>query len=194
MRFLGFSKKELVAVVAILSVLFAATFINLQTSLQRGRDVQRKNDIRAITDALLQYGVDRKFFPPSYNGKIVACNPKVESNQILFKACEWFTDPLGDIQNNHTPVYLERIPTDPHHNQGARYHYISTGEHFQLFAALEGSDEPEYDLEIVARNLPCGGRICNFGRGSDNTPLNIPLEQYEAKLVQLELEKAKSAQ
>ena len=82
--------------------------------------------------------------------------------------------------------YLERIPSDPKHDEGARYYYVSNGRRFQIYASLEGRDEDEFSEAILARNLPCGKEICNFGLAYGKTPLDKSLEEYENELRNLE--------
>ncbi len=102
---------------------------------------------------------------------------------------------LGDIakaldvyksKNSAYPSSLSELtlaPKDPGTGNGYSYLYISNGKHYQIFASLEGgTDEDQYNPIVVARNLKCGDKICNFGRASGNTPLDITIEEYENKL------------
>jgi hypothetical protein len=189
---LGFSTKELRLVVLTLFFIIALTFLNLRTSLRKGRDAQRKDDVRAIYDALMKYQNDFGFFPPSTpDGKIEAC--KGENNSLgipAFRACDWYVDPLRDIFDESYPPYLATIPGDPRQGQGRSYFYISSSRHFQIFASFESSGEDEYSPQIASRNLNCGKYICNFGRSDGSTPLDKSLQEYENEL--LELENAKN--
>jgi hypothetical protein len=183
---LGFNKKELISVAVILAALGTATYMNLRISLRRERDFQRKNDIKAIHDALLAFHIDTSSFPPSFEGKIVACFGGVDKNGIPQAIpCNWHTDSLGNIFTG--AIFLEKLPTDPKHNSGARYYYISNGRYFQIYGALEGKDEAEYSEGIVARNIMCGNRVCNYGRGFLGTPLDKSIEEYENELRQQNL-------
>lgn len=177
----GFTKLEAFATFAILLTIGLAIYMNLQISLQRGRDIQRKNDIKAIHDALIQFHIDEASFPQSREGKIVSCLGGYDEGGIpQFAPCEWHTDAFANIFTG--AVYIPNLPTDPTHNEGARYHYISNGRNFQIYAALEGRDEAEFDAAIEARGLMCGNKICNFGRGFGATPLDKSLEEYENEL------------
>lgn len=181
MRILGYKKTEFVWVLVVLCVIGLATYLNLQVSLRRGRDVQRKSDIKTIHDGLLSYFIDESSFPQAFEGKIVACFGGVDDRGIAQAIpCDWSRDGLANIWSK--AVYLLHLPTDPHHNDGARYYYISNGRYFQLYAALEGRDEAEYDENIVKRNIMCGDRVCNFGLSSYGAPLDKSIEEYENEL------------
>ncbi|KKQ75395.1 MAG: hypothetical protein US96_C0012G0024 [Candidatus Woesebacteria bacterium GW2011_GWB1_38_5b] len=177
----GFSKKEFRAVVIILLILSTAVFLNMQTALRRARDAQRKADIRNIYNALVAFQSENGHFPFSENGQIIGCGEETdEKGNPIFHACEWGWEGLAD---------LNRVPGDPLHHSGYRYNYISNGRRYQIFASLESDEEPEYDLKVKARNLACGEKICNFGLGYSNAPLDRTLEQYEAEERKKELEK-----
>ncbi len=183
MQIFGFNKSELIATTTILALVFLAIVLNLRVSLRRERDFQRKGDLQSIISALVEFQIVTASFPPSFEGKIVACFGGVDERGIPQAIpCEWHKDGLTNIFTGE--VFLERLPTDPQHNQGARYYYISNGRYFQLYVALEGSDEAEYDASIVARNIMCGTRVCNYGRGFQETPLDKSIEEYENELRQ----------
>lgn len=180
MRIFGFKKDELIAVIVIMLLLFTATFTNLQVSFRKSRDQRRKGDIRAIYDALVYYQTDFSSFPASTNGKIVACFDGLDKNSVpQRRPCEWGWEGLTNIFDEDTPPYLKTIPTDPFHNDGGRYLYLSNGRTFQLYASLESADEDEYNEAIIKRNLNCGNKICNFGLGFSDTPLDKSIEEYE---------------
>lgn len=182
-KILGFSKTELYSVAAILGILGIAMILNLQLSLRRSRDSQRKSDIRSIYKALEAYQSSVGQLPASENGMIVACDSgeKNDMGLPILEGCAWGWSSLKSISDD-AQVFLERIPSDPDHDDGARYLYISNSKRFQLFASLEGEDEAEYDPQIVARNLACGNEVCNFGLGYSDIPTNISLEEYEASI------------
>jgi len=170
MKFFGFSKREILTIFIILGFLGGAVYTNLSISLRKGRDSQRKNDLWIIYEALVAYHGKRSGFPPSFDGKIDACEGP----------CEWQKNGLIDPVTGD--VYLKNLPTDPKHDQGVRYHYISNGRYFQIYGALESPEEDEYDEAIVARSISCGSRVCNFGKGFMGTPLDKSIEEYENEL------------
>ena len=184
-----FTRQELFAVILILGVIVVASLTNFKVSLRRSRDVQRKNDVRSVTDALVKYSEDFGPFPLSEDGKIVACRgpeTKVDEKGRItgLVACEWGEDALADVSDPSYPPYKEKLPQDPLFKKGFRYLYLSSGRHFQLYASLEGTDEPEYDAKIIARKLSCGDFICNFGLSYGVTPLDKSIEEYENELLE----------
>ena len=195
-----FSRKELTAILVILGLVILASYRNFQISLRRGRDAQRKTDITGLAKALDIYHQDFGFYPPSTeDGMIVACgdetttvsmdilgkeNLSLEEKLLeIFKPCEWAKGSLRDISDPDYPPYYTTLPADPIRKKGPEYRYISNTNRFQLYATLEGTDEAEYDKEIVERGLMCGAVICNYGKASGQTPLEISIEQYENELL-----------
>lgn len=182
-----FKPKEATWVFLIIAFIISAISINLLVSERKGRDAQRKQDIRSIYDALEKYHTDFGSYPASENGRIVACDSgsKNELGQPILKACDWGLESLRDVGDLSYPVYLERIPSDPSNRSGRAYQYLSDTKYFQMYASLEGHDEAEFDTRIVSRNLGCGVAICNFGFASGATPLDKSIEEYENELLQL---------
>lgn len=186
MTILGFTKHEARFIFFALLLIISITVLNMRTSLRKSRDAQRKNDVRSIYDALLAYQNDFGAFPASENGKIKACKGELDERDIpQFRACEWYQDGLRDIFDDSYKPYLSVILGDPRQGQGRSYYYLSNQKHFQIFASLESADEPEVDVKIIARALPCGQKICNFGRSDGATPLDKSLEEYENELERL---------
>lgn len=176
-------------------LLAVASFPNFKVSLRRARDSQRKADVRSTANALANYHEDFGFFPPaSEDGKIVACERSeggVQEGNFLtleekilatFAPCEWGGDSLADTEDPSYPPYLAIIPLDPNSEDGFKYIYISNTRIFQLYASLEGEDEPEYQEVIVNQEIACGKETCNFGLASPKTPLDKSLQEYENEL------------
>ena len=164
-------KSEFLWIFLVVLVVIVLTYVNLSAALLRSRDLQRRNDIQAIADGLIAYFEDFSSYPQSsVDGKIMACNGP----------CEWGKDPLRDINDPDYPPYISTLPADPQSATGASFYYLSSGRVFQLFTSLEGGvTAEEYNAEIAQRNLPCGNRVCSYGRAHAQAPLGKTIEEYE---------------
>jgi hypothetical protein len=196
-----FNKKEITGIVIILVGIFLLSLVNFRASLRRARDVQRRDDLTALSGALEKFYNDFEMYPPaSADGKIVAClpegvtiedikkivggRPELNKKKIFasLTVCEWGESTLEDVSDPSIGVFLSVIPKDSLHDEGYSYFYYSTPDHYQIYGAFEGKDMPEYDTKIVERSLSCGVNICNFGKASRGTPLDKSLQEYENEL------------
>lgn len=182
-----FSKPELKALAVIFGLLVVVSLPNFIVSLRRARDAQRKADIGSIYEALNKYQADFGTFPLSAGGKIAACAPveiikQEPKDAVIFSACNWGSDSLKDLSDDAYPAYLRIIPADPRAARGFGYYYLSNGNRYQIYGALEGESEAEYDPEIIPRKLSCGTKICNFGKAYSRTPLDKSIEEYENEI------------
>lgn len=170
-----FKKHEIVILVLVLSVVGLLTYTNLQVSIRRARDFQRKEDLVNIANDLEHFHEAKRLYPKSSaDGRVIACKSDLETNKTVYKSCSWYFDSFYDDSGDN--AYQSLLAGDPQTGLGASYLYVSSEKHFQLYAALEGSDEPEYSPAIFALGLHCGNRICNFGRSSTDTPLDKLLQ------------------
>lgn len=169
-----FAKREWLGLAAIGLGLAFFMAINFNVSERKARDAQRKQDVRDMLNSLESYKERVGSYPVSLNGKIVGCDSGKldEKGAMILRSCSWGMEKFNG----------QRLLVDPGNSFGIIYYYISDGRFFQLYAALEGREEAEYDLKIVARNLSCGKLVCNFGLGSSWTPLDKSLEEYENEL------------
>lgn len=85
----GFSLIELLVVISIIGVLSGMAAFNFQQARERARDVQRKNDMKQLQNALESYK----------NDQLAASYPDAEDLEAL-------TEYL-------TPDYIKRMPVDP---------------------------------------------------------------------------------
>jgi len=185
MTLFGLNKSEFRQISLILAAIIVITLLNLRVAYRKGRDAQRKSDIRSIYDVLMLYQAETGSLPLSTSdGKIILCQGYIDAEKVAhFEPCRWYQDPFINLFAPDQAPYLKVIPGDPCQGQGRSYFYISNGSHFQLYASLESSSEPEFDPAIEARNLPCGQYLCNFGRSDGKTPLDKALEEYENELL-----------
>lgn len=194
----AFTKNEIKITSLILIFICILTLLNLQVSLQRARDSQRRSDIGTIADALDKYQKEFGFFPPSTpDGKILACKgnnfepipAEIKESErrnyffSLLKGCEWGKDSLEDVNDDSYEPYLKVIPGDSKQSRGYSYLYISNTNRYQLYAYLEGENaEVGYRIGIVERDLKCGNNTCNFGKAYGDTPLEKSIEEYENEI------------
>lgn len=168
-----FTKIELLNLGIIFVILIILSVPNFILSIKRSRDVTRKNDLGEIMNVLDVYLDRYREFPASSDGKIVACAEGNIDQYTVFTSCEW-----------GGPSPFGTLPSDPQKNMGASYIYLSNGKHYQVLGALEVTGDDEFREDVVKRNIGCGTRQCNFGRGYSNTPLDISLEEYENELLE----------
>lgn len=197
-----FTKSESLVVFIIFLIVASVTIFNLSISIRRARDVQRRGDLGAISDALEKFYTEYGFFPPSEGGRIKLCkasnfenilsqvNAKSDFDRELFfqglRPCEWGIDSLSDVINSEGEPYMQTLPSDPMTSENIYYNYISNTKLYQIYSYLEGGDkEIGFDLGIVGRNLPCGSKTCSFGKSYGVTPLDRSIEQYELELLKM---------
>ncbi len=201
-KIIFFNKKESFGILLILLFIFSYSTYNYFLSLRRARDIQRRNDLTALSEALERYYNDFNRYPlASSDGKIIACLPDdwtfedmkkvlggqpIKNRDKMFAKmvpCEWGKSALADISDNSRPIYLSVIPKDSREKDGYSYRYFSTGKHFQVYGSLEGKDNTEYSKAVTALRISCGSRVCNFGKASRGTPLDKSLGEYENELI-----------
>ena len=121
------TKNEKIGVFVVFLLLIFVTVLNLQVSIRKARDTQRRNDLGAISDSLGRYQQEFGFFPPSEDGKIKACKedgfeekisaleekPDFSMSMITqaMRPCNWGIDSLRDFEIS---FLQRRIHTKPH--------------------------------------------------------------------------------
>lgn len=137
----GFTLVELLVVISIIGVLVSVALVSFRTSQARGRDAQRKSDLKQISSALELYFSDYEQYPVSINWN-------------------------GEFTDGKT-VYFKLVPNDPTPDMTYYYRVVDPGvnQKYQLFAYLENSQDPS----IITTNYDCGQENCNFAITSSNT-------------------------
>ena len=159
-----FTKTETKSIIFIFCVLFFITGFNISLSLRRGRDSIRKNDISAIQNSLDTYLQKYKTYPLSgSNGEIIGCFSNgaqldpISEKPTNAEVCKWGESKFEGVNF---------MPRDPSFEKGMSYYYVSDGREYNFYISLEGKDEAEYTPQIVAKNLHCGIKICNYSKGN----------------------------
>lgn len=124
----GFTLIELLVVIGIISILIAFLMANFVGVRQRGRDGQRKSDLRQIQTALELYRSDNGVYPLT----------------AAFPACGSSLMGTGATP----PTYMKKIPCDP--TSAGSYSYTSDGNTYTLYACLENANDKEKDSTKVA--------------------------------------------
>jgi len=103
----GFTLIELLVVVSLIGVLATLVLANLNAARQRGRDAQRKSDLRNIQTALRLYYNDFSKYPDNASSNIAGCGSAGTSLCVWGNSFEWGTDALGH------QTYMSVLPGDP---------------------------------------------------------------------------------
>lgn len=157
----GFTIIELLIVMAIMGILATLIFTVSQTSQMRGRDAQRKSDLKQLSNAMELFFSDHGQYPPSSSGAISACPYSAGGSTD----CSWGS---GSFSDDTGSVYMRTVPADPKQNRNYYYDTSLTQNAYRLYASLEIQNDP-------AKNLPADitscGEDCNYGISSTNTGL-----------------------
>lgn len=160
----GFTLMELLIVMAIMGIL--ATFLigNFTTSQKKGRDSQRKSDLRQIQEALEMYLNDKGVYPSATSGQIVGCGACGSPPS----ACNWSNQPefRDTIPAGCGTTYMKKLAKDPLVSQN--YYYWSDQKSYKLYACLENTKDPR--IITPSETVNCGGcgGSCNYGVASSN--------------------------
>lgn len=118
----GFTLIELLVVISIIAIMIGFLMANFVGARQRGRDAQRKSDLRQIQSAIEIYRSDNGSYP--LTASFPACGAK-------------FSGSGGS-------TYMQKIPCDP--SSGATYNYASTdGVTYSMYACLENANDSDKD-------------------------------------------------
>lgn len=174
----AFTLVELLVVMAIIGILITIVAGNFRNSQIRGRDAQRKSDLKQLANSLEIFFSDYGQYPNSdASGEVVAC-PYLP--QGTSSPCTWGSKEFTDNKTS----YFKVVPKDPSSPRNYYYRVVpgSNNQKFQLFARLENSqDQNCIQANCTAPTVPTGvscgtGAVanCNFAITSANTS---PAEQ-----------------
>jgi prepilin-type N-terminal cleavage/methylation domain-containing protein len=160
----GFTLVELLVVMAIIGILSVVTLANFSTSQAKGRDAQRKSDLKQISIALEAYYADHGAYPVGTAGKIMACGCATLT-PCVYIACSWGGTSNREFIDENNTVYMKEIPNDSVSSR--QYYYVSDKKSWQLYAVLENTNDMD-QLPIASRKT-FASTVYNFGISSSNS-------------------------
>jgi general secretion pathway protein G len=137
----GFTLIELLVVVSLIGILATLVLANLNAARQRGRDAQRKSDLRNIQTALRLYYNDYDKFPTSTSGgNIKGCG---DGDNV----CPW-----GSSFEAGGNTYMSNLPRD------SIFYYKYTqidADTYTLEACLENKSDEKCETTGDSANAWC---------------------------------------
>ena len=119
---------------SIIGILAALAVGSFRTAQVRGRDAQRKSDLKQISHSLELFYADYGKYPNASGGKISACpyDPGLASGSV----CTWGSSEMTDGRT----TYFKVVPKDPTTNQSYTYEVVSgsSNQKYKLFATIAG--------------------------------------------------------
>lgn len=132
----GFTLIELLVVISIIGILATLVLANLNAARERGRDAQRKSDLRSIETALRLYYNDYGHYPTSdSSGNILGCGGSGTT------ACSW-----GGVWEAGVTTYMPVLPKDPLSGQ-AYFYFRNNSDSYILRACLENASDTQGQTE-----------------------------------------------
>jgi len=153
-------------VMILMSILALLLVGNYMSSLKKGRDARRKNDLNQIQRALEMYYEDLHHYPV------------LTSDDQLFgkKFCDTYPD-----LNGCSKIYMIKLPKDPNSNYS--YHYVpsdgaTSPQSYYLYSAIENDQDQSQNVSVKGYSgVNCGTSIlCRYFVSSSNatTPTENP--------------------
>lgn len=165
----AFTLIELLIAIVILGMLVVMLIGNFNTTLKRGRDAQRKNDLSQIQKALELYYEDNKMYPVFADNNIFGKKLCTSDAIIATGDC-----PAGDV------TYMVRVPKDQNTTYVYRYEPGPTGSFYYLYSYIENDLDQGNGVNIngFAGNEKCDAAMtttnCRYYVGSSNASQLIP--------------------
>lgn len=165
----GFTIIELLAVMAVIGILTTIVAGGYRQTQRRGRDAQRKSDLKQMSQSLEVYLSDHGTYPQSsVDGRIMGCPAETTE-------CDWGSGQFSDSTGN---IYFVNLPDDPSSSQDYFYRAFDSNRKYQIFAWLENPKDQDCfsaDCESETGGLPagvfCGAVNCNYAAYSPNVKL-----------------------
>ena len=141
---------EILVVISLLAILATVVMASYFTSLKRGRDSRRKQDLEQVGRALELYYFENNVYP-------------------LPAELTW-----GEALEKDTKTYMKKLPTDPLDklNEGNfTYFYESDGGSYELYSCLENDKDLDYTEDYTSTNCGTDCTICRYGISSPDVAL-----------------------
>lgn len=165
----GFTLIELIIAMAILAIVTGSLLGNYVSSQKKGRDAQRKSDLKQLQNALEAYANDHNGMYPNAttDGEIAAC-PAPSDGGLSGDACDWGS---GEFKMTNGSTYMKQMVKDP--AEGKNYYYVVTSGNigYKLYACLENDQDMDYNSSgFTGTNCGnCGSSsLCTYGVASSN--------------------------
>lgn len=136
----GFTLIELLVVVSLIGILATLVLANLNAARERGRDAQRKSDLKSIQNGLQIYYTDYGKYPDNNtSGEILGCGAAGDS------VCSY-----GSSWTASSKTYMQTLPEDPISTQSYVYDRDDTDiDSYTLTACLENASDEDGEPEAV---------------------------------------------
>lgn len=165
----AFTLIELMLAMVILSILSILLIGNFNTTMKRGRDASRKNDLSQLQKALEVYYEDNRGYPTF----------DIVSNPIK-KLCATQACTTGET------VYMVKVPSDP--STSYMYKYVpeptpvggGVSSYYHLYSYLENDLDRSNGVNIkgYTSGVKCDvadTAVCKYYVGSTNAPQLTPI-------------------
>lgn len=162
----GFTLVELLVVMAILGILITVIAGGFRSAQARGRDAQRKSDLKQIAQSMELFFSDYGRYPDDLGGRVLGC-PYLAGGG---SPCTWGENEFTDQKT----IYFKILPKDPTSSQDYYYRIVpgSNSQKYQLFARLENTQDEDClggNCSTPPVVYSCGAKTCNFAVTSANT-------------------------
>jgi len=162
----SFTLIELLLAMALLSILIVLLTGNFSTTLKRGRDQQRKNDLNQVQKVLELYYEDNQKYPiftPANGGNEIFGKKLCTSKVTAFNS----SCPVTDT------TYMIKTPQDPSSSYVYKYVPDATGSSYYLYSYIEndldqgsGVSKTGFNTDVYCDSA--GTLLCRYYVSSSN--------------------------
>lgn len=139
----GFTLIELIVVIVIIGIMTALVTVNFIGIRQRGRDAQRKSELRQIQSSFEFYRQDQSEYPELTD--LPSCGSV-------------FSEPVSGVR------YMQKYPCDPngtsYYNGGVYFYDRPSADTYNLVACLENENDRDSNVE---ESFTGGSGTCDSG-------------------------------